>query len=54
MTGNTPSLSKGETGEKTVIEYVEYDVDKIPNSDSSKSAARVFDEIDNRKNGVLP
>ena len=54
MTGNTPLPSKGNTGEKTVIEYVEDDVDELPDSDFSKSAVRVFDKIDNGKAGVLP
>ena len=40
--------------ENTVIEDVEDDVDDLPDSDFSKSAARVFDKIDNRKYGVLP
>ena len=43
MTGNIHSSSKGKTGEKTVIEYVEYDVDELPDSDFAKSSARVFD-----------
>ena len=33
---------------------MEDDVDEIPDSDFSKSAARVFDKIDNGKAGVLP
>ena len=54
MTGNIPSSSKGRTGKKTVMEDVENDVDELPDSDFSKSAARVFDKIYNRKDGVLP
>ena len=33
MTGNIPSSSKGRTGEETVIEDVEDDVDELPDSD---------------------
>ena len=33
---------------------MEDDVDELPDSDFSKSATRVFDKIDNRKDGVLP
>ena len=51
MTGNTPLSSKGKTGKKTVIEYVE---DELPDSDFSKAATRLFDKIDNGKDGVLP
>ena len=54
VTGNIPSLSKGRTGEKTVIEDVEDDVDEIPDSDYAKYVARVFYEIENRKSNVLP
>ena len=38
----------------TVIEDVEYDVDKITDSDFSKASAGVLDEINNGKAGVLP
>ena len=54
VSGNIPSSPKGKTGEKTVIEDLEDDVDELPDSDSAKAAARVFDEIDNGKAGVLP
>ena len=54
MTGNIPSSSKGKIDENNVIEDVEDDVDELPDSDFSKSAARVFYEIDNRKADVLP
>ena len=37
-----------------MIEDVEYDVDELPYSYFSKAAARVFDRIDNGKDGVLP
>ena len=54
MTDNIPSSYEGKTGENTVIEYVKDDVDEIPDSDFSKASARIFDEIDNGKDGVLP
>ena len=54
MTGNILSSSKGKTGNKTVIEDVEYDVDELPDSYFAKAAAGVFDKIDNGKAGVLP
>ena len=54
MTGNIPSPCNGKTGENTVIEDVEDDVDELPDSDFSKAAARVFDKIDHVKDGVLP
>ena len=53
-TGNIPSLSKGNTVKKTVIEGVEDDVDELPDSDYVKVDAGVFDEIDNGEAGVLP
>ena len=37
-----------------MIEYMEDDVDELPDSDFSKSSARVFDKIDNGKCGILP
>ena len=37
MTGNVPLSSKGKTGEKTVMEYLEDDVDEIHDSDFSNS-----------------
>ena len=36
-----------------MIENVEDDVDKLPNSDFSKAAARVFDKIESWDDGVL-
>ena len=54
VTGNISSLSKGNTSEKTVIEYVEDDIDELPDSDYTKASVRVFDEIYNEKAGVLP
>ena len=54
MTGNTPLSYKVNIGEKTWIEDVEDDLDKIPDSDFSKSAAIIFDKIYNGKDGVLP
>ena len=53
MTGNITSLSKGKTGENTVIEDVEYIVDKLTDSDFAKAAVRVLDKIYNGKAGVL-
>ena len=37
-----------------MIEYVEDDVDELPDSDFSKAATIIFDRIDNRKDGVIP
>ena len=37
-----------------MIQYVEDDVDELPDSDFSKAAARVFNKIENGKDGVLP
>ena len=37
-----------------MIEDVECYIDELPHSDFSKAAARVFDKIDNGKDGVLP
>ena len=54
MTGNIPSPCNGKTGENTVIEDVEDDVDELPDSDFFKSDAIVFEIIDNGKYGVLP
>ena len=53
VTGNIPSSSKGKTGENTVIKDVEDDVDEITDSDSSKTAAIIFDEIVNGNFDVL-
>ena len=36
-----------------MMEYVEYDVDELPDSDFSKAAAIIFDKIDHWKGGVL-
>ena len=51
---NIPSSYKVNTGNETVIEYVEDDIAGIPGSDFAKAATRVFDEIDIGKDGVLP
>ena len=53
VTGNIIFPSKGKTFEKTVMEDVEYDVYGLPDSYFSKASARVFDDIDNGKAGVL-
>ena len=45
---------KDKTGEKTVIEDVEDDVDEPPDSYLSKVTKIVFDRIDNGNTGVLP
>ena len=37
-----------------MIQYVEDDVDELPDSDFSKASARVFNKIENGKDGVLP
>ena len=37
-----------------MIEYVEDDVDELPDSDFPKAAARVFDKIYNGNYGFLP
>ena len=37
-----------------MIEGVDDDVDKFPDTYFAKAAARVFDKIDNAKDGVLP
>ena len=54
MTVNTTLSSKGTTGKNTVVEDVEDDVDKLPYSDFAIVVAKVFDKIDNGKDGVLP
>ena len=54
MTGYIPSSSKGKTGKKTVIKYVEYDVYELPYLYFSKATAIIFDNIDNGNDGVLP
>ena len=54
MTGNFPLSSKGKKGEKTVIEYVEYYVNELSNSDLAKAVAIVFYKIDHGKASVLP
>ena len=53
MNVNIPSSSKVNTDKNTLIEYVEDDVDELPDSDISKSDAIVFDKIDIDKFGVL-
>ena len=37
-----------------MIEDVEYDKDELPDSEFSKASARVFNKIDNGKDGFLP
>ena len=37
-----------------MIEYVEDEVDELPDSDFSKATARVFDKIDHGNYGVIP
>ena len=54
MTGIISSSYKYKTGKNTVIEDVEDDVDELLDSYFDKSVTRVFDEIYNGKNGVLP
>ena len=44
MTGNIPSSYKGNRGERTVIEDVEYGIDELPDSYVAKANARVFDK----------
>ena len=36
MTGNVPLSSKGNTGQKAVIEDVEDDIDELPDTDFPK------------------
>ena len=43
MTGNIPSSSKDNTGEKIVMEDMENGVDELTDSDFSKAAARIFE-----------
>ena len=54
MTGNIIFSSKVKTGEKTVIEDVEDEVDELTDSDFAKAAAIIFDKIYHGKYGVLP
>ena len=54
MTVNIPLSYKVKAGEKTAIEDVEYESGQIPDSDFSKTAARVFDKTENVKDGALP
>ena len=54
MTGNITFSYKGKTGKKTVIEDVDDDKDKVPDTDFDKSVSRVYDKIDHVKDGVLP
>ena len=44
---------KGKTYKTDVIEDVEYDSDKLPDSYSAKAVARLFDKIYHGKAGVL-
>ena len=53
VTGNIISSYREKTDEKTVIEDVEYGIDKLPGSYDSNAAVRVFDKIENGKAGVL-
>ena len=54
MTDNIPSSSNSKTGKKTVIEYLEDDVDELPDSYFSKAAAIIFYKIYCGKYGFLP
>ena len=54
MTGNIPLSYEENTGKNNLMEDVEDNVDEISDSDLSKAAARIFDKIDNGKDGVLP
>ena len=54
MTGNIILSYKGKTAENTVIEDVEEEIYELTDSDSSKSATRVFDKIDHGEAVVLP
>ena len=46
-------MSKGKTCKNTVIEDVEYGINKTPDSYFSKSVTRIFDKVDSWKAGVL-
>ena len=54
MTGNIPLSYEENTGKNNLMEDVEDDVDEISDSDISKASAKIFDKIDNGKDGVLP
>ena len=54
VTGNIISSSKGNTRKYTLIEDVEDGIDEPPASYFSKAAARICDEIYNRKSCFLP
>ena len=54
VTDKLPLSYKVKTGEKNVIEYVDDDIDQIPDSDFTKASAIVFGGIYNGKSGVLP
>ena len=54
MDGNIPFSSKVKTEKNTVIEYLEDDVDELPDPYFSKSTTIIFDKIDTMKDGVLP
>ena len=49
-----PRHLQGNAGKNTVIEDVRDGVDELPYSDFSKSAASVFDKIDNGNAIFLP
>ena len=54
MTGNITLSYKVKTGEKTVIEDVDDDLDEITDTYFSKYDAREFYKVDHVKYGVLP
>ena len=54
MTRNITSSPKGNIGENTVIEDVEYDVDELHDSYFVKATTGVFYKIDYGNAGVLP
>ena len=54
VTGNIPLSSKVKTVKNNVIEYMEYNVYELTNSDFSKDAAREFDQIDHGEDIVFP
>ena len=54
MTGNIPLSYNVKIGKKTVIEDVDDDVDKLPDSYFVKAATRVYYKIDNVNDDVLP
>ena len=54
MTGNIPLSSKGNIGKNNVIEDVEDYVEKLPDLDFVQASTRIYDKIDNDKDGILP